>query len=192
MRREMGMACEQPGHDFGCGSAPDFIKCRHECSALQMWCRSPSRSMGRSRRAHGAGGRIRQGGGVETGVVLAEGMRQSPNHVRVCAGIGEPDPYVLSTGRAGVSPQMRHSQLGQLRGETVRILAHHTATVAAAVEVEPEQAKPLVRIGEIDRPRKLRQLRGDGYRGAVAVRFVWINPDSSPRRPHTSTRLVEP
>jgi hypothetical protein len=86
---------------------------------------------------------------------------------------------------------MRYSQLGQLRGETVRILERDAAAVTAAVEVESEQAKPLVGVCQIDRPRILRYLRRDGDTGAVAVLSVWIDADSSARRPQTSTRAVE-
>lgn len=157
-----------------------------------MWGRAASCSVRRSRRAHRACRRIRQGRGVETGVVLGEGMRQSPNLVRVCAGFGQPDPYVLPAGGSGVSSQMRHSKLGQLTGETVRILERDTASMAAAVEVESEQAKPPVGVGEVDRPRKLRQLRWDGDSGTVVVLSVWIDADSSARRPQSSTRAVEP
>lgn len=122
--------------------------------------------------------------------MLAEGTRKSVDQVCVRARLGEPDPHMLAAGRPGVSPQVRHSELGQLCSEPVRILKRNLVTVAAAIEVEAEQAKPLVRASEIDGPRILGQLCGDRDGGAVAVCSVRVDPDTSARRPQTSARVI--
>lgn len=174
---------EQPFHhlrrDFGVEAGQGGV----EGGPVQVGPGLPAAAVRCPGRADGAGGGVRQGGGVEAGVVLAQGVGEATHVVGGRARGGEAQPEVLPAGGPGLRAQVWNTELRQLRGQPIGIGAGGVGAVAPAVEVERQQAVAMVGAGQVDRPRKSGRLAGHGHRGGVRVSAIRVDPHSGTRRP---------
>ncbi len=179
----VGVPGQQPVHHLRSGFGVEAGEGGVEGGAVQVGSGLPAAAVRGPGRADGAGGGVGQRGGVEAGIVLAQGVGEATHLVRGGARRGEAQPEVLPTAGPGPSAQMRNTQLCEVRGQPVGIGARDLGAVAPAVEVERQQAVAMVRAGQVERPRKSGRLGGHGHRGGIRVGTIRVDPHPGTRRP---------
>lgn len=177
------MPGEQPVHHLRCGFGVEAGQGGLEGGPGQVGEGLPAAAVRGAGGPDGAGGGVRQRGGIEAGVVLAQSVGEPAHLVGGRARRGDTQPEVLAPAGPGPRAQVRNPQLRQVRGEPVGIGAGDLGAVAPTVEIERQQAVAVVGAGQVDRPRKSGRPARHGHRGGIGVGAIRVDPHPGTRRP---------